>query len=313
VRQQGYYPVHIQPVQFLFLMIQRYLFLIAIILLLGGMSGCNMHSENTDGKPVVSVSILPLQYFVDRLSGEALEVNVMIPPGASHGTYSPTTMQFQKLSRSGIYFMVGHLGYERSFIHRISELNPGMKLIKLSDHTELIAGEEVDHGDHVHEGGIDPHIWMSPKVMMELLPIMGQAIKELYPALQEEVDKQLVVVMQEIQAVHQAFVSLSASLTEKRFLIFHPALTYLARDYDFEQVSVEHGGKEPSPALLSQLIRRARAETIPVIFIQEEYDMRNARLISEETGASLVQINPMAYNWIDHMYELHSIMKEELQ
>lgn len=294
-------------------MTQRHFFLTAMILLLGGWSGCNMRSDNTDAKPLVSVSILPLQYFVDRLSGEALEVNVMVPPGASHASYSPTTMQLQKLSQSGIYYMVGQLGYERTFIQRLRELNPDMKLIKLTDHTRLIRGEEVMHGDHVHEGGIDPHIWMSPLVMMDLLPLMGESIKEMYPELEEEVDKQMAEVMQEVKGVHEAFLKLSDSLTEKRFLIFHPALTYLARDYGFEQVSVEHGGKEPGPALLSQLIRRARAETIPIIFIQEEYDIRNARLISEETGARLVQINPMAYDWIENMYHLHQILKENLQ
>jgi zinc transport system substrate-binding protein len=80
-----------------------------------------------------------------------------------------------------------------------------------------------------------------------------------------------------------------------------------------DQVSIEHEGKEPSPAQLSQLIRQARAEEIPVIFIQEEYDIRNARLIAEETGAKVVQINPLAYDWLLEMEKLQQVFKLYLQ
>ena len=292
---------------------QRIVFITLLLAATVTFNGCRMGAGRGEAKSVVSASILPLQYFTDQLTGEALEVNVMIPPGASHGTYSPTTLQFQNLSLSGIYFMIGNLGYERAFVHRLGELNPDMKLVNLSLHTELIQGDEVDHGDHVHEGGIDPHIWMSPLVMLDLLPIMASAIAEVYPELEEVVHGNLPLLLEEVREVHEAFLALAETLSDRRFLIFHPALTYLARDYGFEQVAIEHAGKEPTPAQLSRLIRRSRAENIPVIFIQEEYDMRNAQLISEETGAEVVQTNPLAYNWTASMYALHQAMKDALQ
>jgi len=102
-------------------------------------------------------------------------------------------------------------------------------------------------------------------------------------------------------------------MQQKRFLIFHPALSYLARDYGLEQVSIEHEGKEPSPAQLSRLIADARAEEIPVIFIQEEYDKRNAELVASETGAALVGINPLSYDWMQEMNRLMEAFKRYFQ
>ncbi len=276
-------------------------------------SSCQLRQEPASGRPVVSVSIPPLQYMLDRLTDHALEVNVMVPPGASHGTYSPTPRQYQRLSDSGLYLMVGQLGYEQSFVHRLPELNPGMLLITLSDHVDLIRGAEIDHGDHVHKGGIDPHIWMSPAVMRQLLPVMRDALLKVYPELEPRIREQEPALMEEVERLHALYASLENQISRHRFLIFHPALTYLARDYGLEQISIEHGGREPSPAMLRNLIRTARAEDIPVIFIQEEYDMRNAKLISEETGARLVQINPMDYDWVGQMQSLYETLITEFQ
>ncbi len=278
-----------------------------------GSFSCRMQERGEATEGVVSVSIQPLQYMVDRLTGGALEVNVMVPAGASHATYSPTTSQFQKLSASGIYFRIGHLGYEKAFIGRLSEMNPGMQVINLSEGISLIRGEEIDHGDHVHEGGIDPHIWMSPAVMIQLLPRMKEAIVAVYPALLPEVEANYRLLLPEVEALDQELAVLSGELSHKRFLIFHPALTYLARDYGFEQIPIERHGKEPSPALLAHIIDEARTHEVPVIFVQQEFDVRSAQLVSQESGARIVQINPLAYDWFQSMREVVEAFKTHMQ
>ncbi len=262
---------------------------------------------------VVSVSITPIQFFVDRLTDQALDVNIMVPQGASHATYAPTTSQFRKLSDSGLYFRIGYLGYEQAWISRLSELSPGMKVIDLSDGLELIRGEEIDHGDHVHEGGIDPHIWMSPAVMLKLLPVMRDAIIQVFPELAETVEQNYEPLYAEIKAIHQAMEMVTSTLSQRTFMIFHPALTYLARDYRLEQVSIERGGKDPTPAQLARIIRQAREHQVPLIFIQEEFDVRSAQLVSDESGTTLVQINPMAYDWTEEMQQLMGVFREYMQ
>lgn len=284
--------------------------LLFLILLMAG-GGCSQRLSS--GKePVISVSILPLQYFVDQLSGENLEVNVMIPHGASHGTYSPTTRQMQKLSDSEMYLRIGSLGYEYAFIDRLQELNPRMQVLDLTRHVELIRGV-IDHGDHVHEGGIDPHIWMSPRVMLSLLPVMRDGLLEAYPHLQQQVESNYPALFQQVLEIDKQMDQLTRELQRKRFMIFHPALTYLARDYGLEQISIEHEGKEPGPGQLGRLIQAARDETIRVIFIQAEYDQRNASLVSRETGAQIIQINPLEYNWPRNMNHLMEIFNQYMR
>lgn len=75
-------------------------------------------------------------------------------------------------------------------------------------------------------------------------------------------------------------------------MIYHPALSYFARDYGLHQIPIEAGGKEPSPAHLKALIDTCSSENVHVIFVQPEFDRRNAELIAQQTGTRVVDINP---------------------
>ncbi|MFP4065269.1 MAG: metal ABC transporter solute-binding protein, Zn/Mn family [Bacteroidales bacterium] len=142
---------------------------------------------------------------------------------------------------------------------------------------------------------------------------MRDAIIGEYPELEETVIGNYQKLFSQINELHNQWETLSLQLTHDTFMIFHPALTYLARDYGFTQVPVERGGKEPSPATLRRIIDMARNRDIPVIFIQQEFDVRSAQLISEESGAELVQINPLAYSWQEEMEHLLEIFNNHLQ
>ena len=88
------------------------------------------------------------------------------------------------------------------------------------------------------------------------------------------------------------------------FLIYHPALSYFARDYGLKQISIEEGGKEPSPAHLKNLIETCRRDNAHVIFVQQEFDTRNAKLIADELGVDVIPINPLSYDWQEEMINI---------
>ena len=81
------------------------------------------------------------------------------------------------------------------------------------------------------------------------------------------------------------------------FLVWHPSLSYFARDYGLRQVSLEYEGKEIPIDKLKQNIDAARESGAHVLFVQREFDSRQAETIGEELGVKMVKINPMSYNW----------------
>ena len=59
------------------------------------------------------------------------------------------------------------------------------------------------------------------------------------------------------------------------FAIYHPSLSYLAKDYNLHQLSLEYNGKEPSAFYLKKAIDIARENNVKVIFIQQAIRCRS--------------------------------------
>ena len=72
-------------------------------------------------------------------------------------------------------------------------------------------------------------------------------------------------------------------------------------NHGLHQISIEEGGKEPSPAHLKELIDLCQTEDVRVIFVQPEFDKRNAETIAQQTGTKVVPINPLSYDWEEEM------------
>ncbi|MFW6226799.1 MAG: metal ABC transporter solute-binding protein, Zn/Mn family, partial [Bacteroidota bacterium] len=117
-----------------------------------GFFSCGTPNQNED--PVYTVTIVPQQFFLQRLIGNAGTVNVMVPPGASPETYDATPRQLQQLQKSNVYFMVGKLGYEQIWKNRLQDQFPETDFIDTSEGMALIQSEH-SHGDHVN-ASVDP-------------------------------------------------------------------------------------------------------------------------------------------------------------
>jgi ABC-type Zn uptake system ZnuABC Zn-binding protein ZnuA len=173
------------------------------------------------------------------------------------------------------------------------------------DHAHLHGGPDQGDGDHSHlHGGPDPHYWMSPVAARIMARDVRDFLAEINPASAEKYDANLQAVNRIIAEVDSTVRAALGDDPHRTVLIYHPALAYMGRDYGFEQVSFEDEGKSPSPARMKELIDIAREKEIKIIFIQAEYDVRNAQSLSRETGARLVVINPMNPEWPEAVMEV---------
>ena len=236
-------------------------------------SSCSHKAEKDMPMRTISVTVEPLRYFTEVIAGDKFKVVSMVPKGSSPETYDPTPQQLVSLGGSDAY---------------------------MSESVDLIREEEPDHGDHRHEGGVEPHIWNSTQNAHIIADNIYKALCELdtvnisYYAHRRDSLHDL---------INQTDTQIRDLLTDadRSFMIYHPALSYFARDYGLHQISIEKGGKEPSPAHLKELIDTCKAENVHVIFVQPEFDRRNAEIIAEQTNTRIVPINPLSYNWVEEM------------
>lgn len=314
---------------------------------------CGPRQPRAGGPPVITVTIPPFAWFVEQIAGDDFTVNVLLPPGADHHIWEPLPAQISALSGSTALIINGELDFERAWMSRFMQVNPGMQVLDLSRNIRLIGNGETgdahshddgdshgdahshadgdSHGDaHSHDdirspggarihssegghshshGGPDPHYWMSPVAARTMASDLRDFLAALNPASAAKYDARLAEVNHRIAELDSLVRDAVSHYPGHTVLIYHPALAYMGRDYGFEQVSFEDEGKEPSPARMKQLIDLARERQIGIIFIQAEYDVRNARSLSKETGASLAVINPMNGNWPEAVAEVATTLR----
>ena len=245
--------------------------------------------------PVISVSIAPFRYFVEQIAGDDFSVNVMVPPGADPHIYEPYPRQMDNLRRSVAYISNGFLGFEMMWLERFYEANPVMRKLSVGERIDLIESDH-DHGGG-HAEGADPHYWLSPRSPLIIASSIRDLLAELNPARAGQYELNYTKLSARIEEVDRMASGLFTGNSDSAFMIFHPALSYLARDYGLEEIALEHEGKEPSPARMKELIDRALSENIRIILVQKEHDIRNARAIAAETGAEIVIIDPLSEDW----------------
>jgi zinc transport system substrate-binding protein len=287
---------------------KRYSLCLLIALL--ALVSCGRRTPGSSAERVITVTIPPFEWFVEQIGGDDFLVNVLLPPGADHHIWEPLPAQINALSGSEALIMNGQLGFEHAWMDRFMQVNPGMKVLDLSRNIELIMTEDADQDDGDHEGhdhahgGPDPHYWMSTSAARIMARDIRNFLTELNPASAEKYDSNLAAVNRRITEVDSLVRAALGHDPHRTVMIFHPALAYMGRDYGFEQVSFEDEGKSPSPARMKELIDLAREKEIKIIFIQAEYDVRNAQSLSIETGAELIVINPMNSEWPEAVMEV---------
>lgn len=267
------------------------------------------HSGKQESRQV-SVSILPQKYLMERIAGDSVQVNVLIPPGMSPASCDLSTAGLKKLYDSDLCFTIGYLPFELTHLYPVLEKQPRLRVIDHSAGIELLGGS-CGHRHATSPGeqacGIDPHIWLSPANIRIMADTLAEVLSATYPELETYFRNNHRALISDIDHIDRHARETFSGRKQLSFLIYHPALTYFARDYGLEQISIEDEGKEPNPVHLRNLIDTAREKNIRIIFIQSQFDAGNAEAIAREIGAQVVSIDPLSGNWLDEMNRLIEI------
>lgn len=280
----------------------KYLKVVALLLLF---ASCQSQPKKEADERVITVTMEPQRYFTEAIAGDKFTVRTMVPKGSSPETYDPTPQQLVDLGESEAYLRIGYIGFEQTWMDRLLNNTPHIQVFDTSKGIDLILESAINHDDHHHPGGVEPHVWSSAvnariladntlKALCSLDKENETYYRARYDSLRQRIERTDSLLRK----------TLSAPNADRAFIIYHPALSYFARDYGLKQISIEEGGKEPSPAHLKGLIDICKAEGVHVIFVQPEFDRRNAEIIAKQTGTKVVPINLLTYDWEAEMIKV---------
>ena len=248
-----------------------------------------------------------MRSLVCDIIGDDFPVEVLVPAGASPETFEPTPRQFIELNRAQLIFSVGLIDFETALL---SKLEDQQRVIHLSQGIELLAGScsHCNHNHHHnHHHGIDPHVWTAPKALQQMARNAYEAIHRLYPdSVKYTVNHQ--ALQDRLQQLDQSVAQQIAASNTRYFIIYHPALSYYARDYGITQVAIEQDGKEPSAKRLAELINQARADGIKRLFYQSQFPASSVEIIAKDIAAESVQIDPLREDVIANIQEITNLI-----
>jgi zinc transport system substrate-binding protein len=273
--------------------------MVPIVILAGYLAGCASTPPSAgDGNLDVTVSIPPQKYFVERVGGDRVHVNVMVEPGSDPHTYEPKPEQMRALSRSVAYFSIG-VEFEAAWLDKFAATNPGLRIVDTIADIERMPMEE---GEAKHAGGEpDPHVWLSPELVKVQSHAIYEALAQLDPEHAGEYRANLDSFITDIDALEADMRETLSGLDSRKFMVLHPSWSYFARDLGLEQIPIEVGGQEPSARELGHLIAEAQEEDIRVIFAQPEFSTQDAETIAREIGGEVLLISPLAPDWLENM------------
>jgi zinc transport system substrate-binding protein len=290
-------------------------------------------SLNAAGKIVVFVSIAPQKYFVQQIGKELVDIQVMVQPGADPHTYEAKPKQMVAITKAKLYFAIG-IEFEKARLGKISSANPEMKVVQTDQDIQKIAmaapyhsddegqyekGEHhagTEYGrddDHHSQGGLDPHIWLSPPLVMKQARTILTALQKIDPDHRAVYEANYKTFVSEIADLDNEIKSTFSGKRGLQFMVFHPAWGYFAHTYGLRQIPVEIEGKNPKPAQLKKLIIHAQENDIKVIFVQPQFSGRSAELIAREIGGHVVFADPLAEAWAANLRKVAQQIKDQLR
>lgn len=276
-------------------------------------AACNGPATPADDKIRAAVSVPPQAWLVDRIGGERVEVEVMLPPGSAPATYEPSPRQRLAFDRARLLVEVGHpdFPFEKRHLEKWLAGRSGLEVVDMAEGVDFLPSKEEDGHPHP-EGETDPHLWLSPPVMESAARRVEAALSRIDPGHAELYSARLAALLSDVQALDRDLAATFAGLERRRFLVQHPAWGYFAAHYGLEQTAIESGGKEPGAASLVALAERARRDGVRVIFTQRGISDRGARAIAREIGARMVEVDPLAYDWLDNLRRVAAALREAL-
>lgn len=295
------------------------IFMMLIVLL--ALTGCSDDElADDDGKITVAAGVPPIKGFIDAITQGDMEVVTMIPPGNSPTNYQPSPKELQKFSDAKVYFAMGVPAENSNIIPKAKDLNENIEIVNLAKGVSEVYpmrnfSEDEDHSheeDEDHEGE-DPHIWLSPKRVIEMIDIIRDKLIEISPENEETYKENAENYKDELSTIDDSIKETLKGVKNQSFIIYHPSFGYFADDYGLNMIAIEESGKEASAKRITEVIDLAKDNNIKFVFYQGEFSSTQAETIAKEIDGEAIKVNPLSEEYIENMKNISEKFKEVLK
>ncbi|RZD57618.1 zinc ABC transporter substrate-binding protein [Streptomyces albidoflavus] len=293
----------------------------AAALSLGVLSACGGAESggSADGKLAVTASFYPLEFLVEQIGGDHVDVTTLTGPGVEPHDLDITPRQTGQMSEADVLLYLRGL---QPAVDKAVDQAGVKNTVDAADLTTLEAhgsssgdghdhgeGDGHDHGeeeghDHAEEegdghdhgdSGLDPHIWLDPVKYAEMADGVGEALQKADPDHAADYRKNTEALTGKLKKLDQNYRDGLKNTDTRTFITTHAAFGYLAERYGLDQESIAgvDPESEPSPARMKELQKIAAQEKVTTVFFETLASDRTAKVLAEDTGLRTGVLDPL--------------------
>ncbi|MDZ7766174.1 MAG: zinc ABC transporter substrate-binding protein [Melioribacteraceae bacterium] len=245
--------------------------------------------ENSD--LTVAVTLAPYEYLINKIAGDNVKIITSLPPNATPHHFEPTARLIENISKADYYFRVGaNLQFEEVWVNKLTDMNKSLKVIDLSRDLDDIDG--------------DPHYWLSPQNLKIISAKIHSELLKAIPDQEEELNKNLNAFQDSLTSITAEIKNSLEEIPNKKLLVYHGSWSYFARDFGFEQLTIEQGSKEPTPSDLERILNEVKKSKIPVVFVDPQHSKTSAKIVAKELRVNVDTIDPLKKDILKNLIEV---------
>lgn len=264
--------------------------LIGICPALFALSACSSSDSTTAADsegPTVVVTYSVLGSIVEQLVGDAATVTTLIPDGQDPHEFEPSAKDIESLNNASIVVSNG-LDFEEGLEETLENAKTaGVSVFMAGDH---ITVRELSDEGHDH-GASDPHLWLSPAAMLEMLPELSKAVGA---AIGADLSAQLETLVAALTALDTEIQEIIGGI-KCELVSGHDEMGYFADRYGCEIIGAVIPSlsttSEASAGELADLKAEVEAHGVPAIFTGLGTSPAVAEQLATELGVKAVTLS----------------------
>lgn len=266
----------------------------------------------TYARMTVIASIAPEQAIIQEIAGDKASVELMVPPGSSPHSYEPRPSQMAAITKADAYFKIG-VEFEQVWLEKFRTQNESMRIFDITKNITKRPITSKQNKQQYQEPNktlrLDPHIWTTPKNIQSIADNTLKALVSLDPANRLYYTQRATIFAKKTQRLQK---ELELILNKDYyFMVFHPAWSYLANEFNLHQLPIEDGGKAIKPKQMTSLIKTAREKNVTVIFTSPAFNDQIAKQMASELGIKVVKISTLEKDWYANIIKVAKLISTQ--
>lgn len=277
----------------------------------------------------VMASFYPLQYVVEQVGGDKVEVESLTPPGTEPHDLelSPAAVASLENAAAVVYLS----GFQPAVDEAIKQASPA-RALDVSEEATLPAGHsEHDHGTETHtqaaeDGhaeeaeaghsgeGQDLHFWLDPERLAHTAHAVAEELAEADPANAAAYEANAEALSGKLTALDEDFSQGLKTCKTRTIVVSHEAYGYLADKYDLNQAGISGlaPDTEPSPARLAEIGQVVKDEGVSTIFTETLVNPKVAETLAADLNVKTAVLDPLE-GLTDNSSDYEKVMRSNLE